>query len=128
MVVSGRKLLMFGGNDHTVRMNGIHELDTEVCVRVRAASARPLTPRRQAMRWSVREAGGAVPLPRSAHSAAMVTRGRGTEEMVVFGGWDGQEELGDTHLYNVRRVPMHPRMSVPLYSHLALPRRVYACA
>ena len=47
------------------------------------------------MRWRQCEAQGDIPVRRSAHSMAVWEN-----ELLVFGGWDGQEELGDLHIFN----------------------------
>lgn len=94
---------LFGGNDQSVRMNEIHILDTH------------------SMRWSRCAATGETPIPRSAHSCCMVNGTRESlaacivrsrdflnvltfvwpvPDMYVFGGWDGQEELGDLHCFD----------------------------
>lgn len=48
------------------------------------------------MKWSAVDVTGDVPIRRSAHSTALVD-GR---YLYVFGGWDGQEELGDLHMFD----------------------------
>jgi hypothetical protein len=55
------------------------------------------------MKWASVDATGEVPVRRSAHSTALVD----SRYLYVFGGWDGQEELGDLHVLDTgeRRFP-----------------------
>jgi hypothetical protein len=48
------------------------------------------------MKWSAVDVTGDVPIRRSAHSTALVDN----RYLYVFGGWDGQEELGDLHMFD----------------------------
>jgi hypothetical protein len=76
----------------------------------------PVAPRRcvlppphaETMKWAAVDATGEVPARRSAHSTALVD-GR---YLYVFGGWDGQEELGDLHVLDTGVWACHIVLSV----------------
>ena len=78
--VVGNTLVLFGGNDSASRMDQVHVLDVD------------------SMRWSVLPPEGDAPVKRSAHSSALVDGSR----MFVFGGWDGNTELGDLGCFDLR--------------------------
>ena len=48
------------------------------------------------MKWSKCKPTGAPPIPRSAHSTTLVNE----RLLYTFGGWDGNEELGDLHSFD----------------------------
>jgi hypothetical protein len=79
--VSGDSLLLFGGNDDAGRFQEVHILDT------------------LSMRWEKVAASGSAPGHRSAHTAIMDMQER---YMYVFGGWNGTDELGDVHRFDVQ--------------------------
>ncbi len=52
------------------------------------------------MKWASVDVTGEAPIRRSAHSTALVD----AKYLYVFGGWDGQEELGDLHVFDTGTV------------------------
>ena len=52
------------------------------------------------MKWASVDVTGEAPIRRSAHSTALVD----AKYLYVFGGWDGQEELGDLHVFDTGNV------------------------
>lgn len=94
------KLYLFGGNDQNVRMNEVHAFDTGVCspCRVCVVVAPPTQVGGCAvqMKWSKCKPSGNPPIPRSAHSTTLVS----DTVLYTFGGWDGNEELGDLHAFD----------------------------
>lgn len=95
MLTVDRSLVIFGGNDSVARRNDLHIFDTDT------------------MRWSTHvfepppPSDAAAPPPpapspdvpsrRSAHAAVMVD----ARYMLIFGGWDGAHELGDSYAYDL---------------------------
>ena len=105
-------LVLYGGNDSATRFGDVHTLDTE------------------SMTWSKHSPsqGEAAPARRSAHAAAVI----GGRWLLIFGGWDGVSELGDSHAFDVRThrwVKLVTRGEPPAARHFhsmaALHRRAY---
>lgn len=113
LTACGTKLYLFGGNDQNVRMNEIHAFDTGTHSARCAALPEtfsvgsghgvttplylPLST--VTMKWANCKPTGVTPIPRSAHSMTLINE----TTMYTFGGWDGNEELGDLHAFHARK-------------------------
>jgi len=51
------------------------------------------------MKWMKCKPTGEAPIPRSAHSTTLIDDTR----LYTFGGWDGNEELGDLHCFDTSK-------------------------
>ena len=91
------KLLLFGGNDTQVQQNQLMVLDagSYFCfVRSVPNCLHAIGVKSETLTWTVPQVRGDLPPKRSAHSAAMLE----SNDMLVFGGWDGQRELNDVYI------------------------------
>lgn len=103
MTAMGRSVYMFGGNDHRHRFNDLLRLDAGT------------------MEWETVRVCGEPPSARSAHSSSALLR----RYVFIFGGWDGERELGDAHLYDTRT---HRWMRLEMNGDMPNPRHFHATA
>lgn len=80
-VLSGRRLLVFGGQNNLGQLGDLWLLDTKNWV------------------WHRPQVAGENPRKRSGHSAVY---DKNNERVIFFGGWDGSQELDDVLILNVK--------------------------
>jgi len=77
--VVGRKLFIFGGNNHNTLFGDLYVLDTET------------------FKWSMPPCKGTPPFPRSGHSAVLLKH-----KLVIFGGGGTGKPMNDVHYLDLK--------------------------
>jgi hypothetical protein len=105
-VSSRREVFVFRGGNGREYLNDLHALNVDT------------------LTWRKVETRGEIPQPRANHSSAILEE---TQELVLFGGWNGNERLNDIHILDtitstwtcprVGGVLPHPRAGMTITSN-----------